>query len=249
MRGIGLICAILVALLYASGVRADSTASDNQATIATTTDASGNGLRGVVTGLRTSLVDNGLSQALTRAGDWVKELELSWTAHRDGLIASDGDGDTDLEAQRSAALARHATGFAARPNNLNLGLVSFGAGGTEDQIWALGHAQPLAALTTRGGDMESAIDHAGGATGERSLVSHDVELSLRVPLLPWNATVAGDHYWWGMRGFGPQVQGSRVALKLTPVEDVEIEGGRAEDTRGIGGFLGIRYRVPLDQPE
>jgi hypothetical protein len=241
-----------VALLWSSGARADSpapTAPAAQATIATASDASGNRIRAVVTGLRTSLVDNGLSQALTRASDWVRELEVSWTAHRDGLIASADDDDADRATSRNAAIAPKTAGFAARPNNLNLGLVSFGTSGNDDQVWALGHAQPLAALTTQGDAAQSGADHVGRAAGERSLLSHDLELGLRVPLLPWNTTITGAHYWWGARGFGPQVQGSRVALKLSPVDNVEIEGGRAEDTRGSGGFLGILYRVPLDQPK
>ncbi|HEV8016546.1 MAG TPA: hypothetical protein VGP48_13490 [Stellaceae bacterium] len=241
-----------MALLLSSGARADSPAlatPTDQAVSAAASDASGNGLRAVVTGLRTSLVDNGLSQALTRASDWVRELEVSWTAHRDGLIASGNDDDSDLAIPSSKAVGPKAAAFAARPNNLNLGLVSFGTSNNGDQVWALGHAQPLAALTTQGDAAESGADHVGRVAGERALVSHDLELGLRVPLLPWNTTITGAHYWWGARGFGPQVQGSRVALKLSPVDHVEIEGGRAEDTRGSGGFLGILYRVPLDQPE
>jgi hypothetical protein len=68
-------------------------------------------------------------------------------------------------------------------------------------------------------------------------------------MMPWNATIAGDHYWWGVRGFGPQVEGTRVSLKLSPMQHVEIEGGRASDTRGSGGFVGVRYSLPLDQPK
>jgi hypothetical protein len=128
--------------------------------------------------------------------------------------------------------------------SLNLGLVSFGASGNDDQVWAIGHTQPLTSLTAGG-----RTEHNGSITSERSLTSHDVELGLRMPMMPWNATIAGDHYWWGVRGFGPQVEGTRVALKLSPMQNVEIEGGRASDTRGSGGFVGLRYSVPLDQPK
>jgi hypothetical protein len=32
------------------------------------------------------------------------------------------------------------------------------------------------------------------------------------------------------------------------VPNIEIAGGRATDTRGSGGFVGLRYNLPLDQP-
>jgi hypothetical protein len=248
MRGYGSICAVLVVLLFASGARAaDPTPAQSPPTQISDLRASGDGIRAVVSGLRQSLADNGLSQALTRASDWVKELEVSWTAHLNGHAASGlntgAEGDTDFEtgATTTAVAAKHVV-FAARPATLNLGLVSFGTSGTDDQVWALGHAQPLTSLTVSGG-----TDHNGSAASERALISHDIELGLRVPMMPWHATIAGDHYWWGVRNFGPQVEGTRVALKLSPVQNVEIEGGRASDTRGSGGFVGLRYSVPLDQ--
>ncbi|HVA11702.1 MAG TPA: hypothetical protein VNF99_00495 [Stellaceae bacterium] len=250
MRGFASICAILLALVAASAARAADSALGTDAPFTTQSDSpsSGDGFRAVVTGLRQSLADNGLSQALTRARDWVKELELSWTAHRDERTALGIDTETDTDTSSATAnTAPTAAAFAARPYRLNLGLVSFDAGGSEDQVWAVGHTAPLAAVATAGTAADPDIDRRGSAASERSLASHDVELGLRLPMMPWNATVAADHYWWGVRGFGPQVQGSRLALKLSPVRNVEIEGGRAEDTRGTGGFVGVRYSVPLDQ--
>lgn len=250
MRGFGTICAVLLALLCASGARAaDLSPAPAPVTQISGLSSSGDGIRAVVSGLRQSLADNGLSQALTRASDWVKELEVSWTAHLNGhatgAISTEAEADTDLEtAATTAVAAAKRVAFASHPATLNLGLVSFGTSDTDDQVWALGHAQPLTSLTESGGD-----EHNGIITGERALTSHDVELGLRVPMMPWHATIAGDHYWWGIRGFGPQVEGTRVALKLSPMQNVEIEGGRASDTRGNGGFVGLRYSVPLDQPK
>ena len=211
---------------------------------------SGDGIRAVVSGLRQTLADNGLSQALTRASDWVKELEVSWTAHLNGRTSSgiDTAANTDTGLDTITAVAGKRAAFAAHPYSLNLGLVSFGTSGPEDQVWALGHAQPLAALADGNGADAAMMERDGSATGERSLASHDVGLGLRVPMLPWHATIAGDHYWWGLRGFGPQVEGTRVALKLSPMQNVEIEGGRSSDTRGSSGFVGVLYRMPLDQP-
>ena len=235
MRGFSSICAILAALLHASGACA-ADPSPRQASH----------IRTLVTGLRQSLSDTGMSQALTRAGDWVKELEVSWTAHLNthpaAGIATESDRERDAAAETTAAAAKRVA-FASRPARLDLGLVSFGTSGSEDRVWAIGHAQPLASLTTGG-----RTEHKGSITSERSLTSHDLELGLRMPMMPWSATIAGDHYWWGVRGFGPQVEGTRVALKLRPVANVEIAGGRASDTRGNGGFVALRYSVPLDQP-
>ena len=246
MRGYGSICAVLVVLLFASGARAaDPTPAQSPLTQISDLGTSGDGIRAVVSGLRQSLADNGLSQALTRAGDWVKELEVSWTAHLNGRAASglNSDADTDLETTvATTAVADKRAVFASRPATLNLGLVSFGTSRNDDQVWAIGHAQPLTSLTANGN-----TDRNGSTASERALASHDVELGLRVPMMPWNATIAGDHYWWGVRSFGPQVEGTRVALKLSPIENVEIEGGHASDTRGSGGFVGLRYSVPLDQ--
>ena len=256
MRGFGSICAVLVALLlFSSGARAADPSLVHAALVPpiptqiSDLGSSGERIRAVVSGLRQSLADNGLSQALTRAGDWVKELEVSWTAHLNGHASSgintEAEADADLDTGRaSAAVGAKRAASVAHTASLNLGLVSFGTSDTDDQVWALGHAQPLTSLT-----MAGSTDRDGTTTGERSLTSHDVELGLRMPMLPWHATIAGDHYWWGVRGFGPQVEGTRVALKLSPIENVEIEGGRASDTRGNGGFVGLRYSFPLDQPK
>lgn len=257
MRGFGSICAILLALAaFAGAARAADSALPADEIAAADAATSPSGISAVVTGLRQSVVDNGLSQALNRAGDWVKELELSWTAHRGGHATggidtkteADADIDTDLPAA-AAALAPKTPGFASPIKSLSLGLITFGAGGAESQVWALGHAQPLTSLAVTGSDPDHAIDPTSSTNGNPALASRDVELGLRVPMLPWNATIAGEHYWWGVRGFGQQVEGSRVSLKLSPAENVEIEGGRAQDTRGSGGFLGVLYRVPLDQPK
>jgi hypothetical protein len=259
MWGFGSICAILLVLGFAGTARAADPAPASQQTIPEQTAAlaalnpTGDGIRAVVTGLRQTIVDNGLSQALNHASDWVKELELSWAAHRDGHAATGIDTATDADSERDSAAAKAALAakdddFAAHLYSLNLGLVSFGTGGAESQVWELGHAQPLAALVTTGNVTAPAFEDHGLVTGETpGLASHDLELGLRVPMLPWKATVAGDHYWWGAPGFGSRVEGSRVALKLSPVENVEIEGGRSDDTRGIGGFVGVLYRMPLDQ--
>jgi hypothetical protein len=251
MRGYGSICAVLVALLYASAAHAaDPSPEQSSRTPISDLGTSGSGIRAVVSGLRQSLADHGLSQALTRAGDWVKELEVSWTAHLNGHASGDIDTRPDMEtaALNTAAVATTHASFAAHPTSLNLGLISFGTSDSNDQVWAIGHAQPLASLTTSGNIDNPMSEHSGAVTSERALVSHDIELGLRVPMMPWNATIAGDHYWWGVRSFGPQVEGTRVALKFNPVQNVEIEGGHASDTRGSGGFIGIRYSVPLDQP-
>ncbi|HEY1505594.1 MAG TPA: hypothetical protein VGF92_14900 [Stellaceae bacterium] len=243
---------LVVAMLHATG--ADATdLSPSQAVIvalppapqSSDTGSSTDRIRAAVSGLRQSLADNGLSQALTRASDWVKELEVSWTAHLNGHATGgiNTEADTDIEeAAATAAAAAKNVSFSSRPANLSLGLVSFGTGGTDDQVWAIGHAQPVTSLVA-----SSSTEHNGSTTSERSLASHDVKLGLRMPMMPWDATIAGDHYWWGTRGFGPQVEGTRVALKLSPMQNVQIEGGRASDTRGTGGFVGVRYSVPLDQ--
>jgi hypothetical protein len=252
MRGYGSICAVLVALLYASAAHAADPSSEQSAlTPISSLSASGNGIRAVVSGLRQSLADHGLSQALTRAGDWVKELEVSWTAHLNGHASGDINTSTDMEtgALNTAAVATTHASAASHPASLNLGLVSFGTSGSNDQVWAIGHAPPLASLTAGGNIDNPMSEHSGAVTGERALISHDIELGLRVPMMPWNATIAGDHYWWGVRSFGPQVEGTRVALKFSPMQNVEIEGGHASDTRGSGGFVGLRYSVPLDQPK
>lgn len=262
MRGFGTICAILLLLAGArTACAADALPILPQPLPEQTADlaalnpaagATGDSIRAVVTGLRQTIVDNGLSQAITRAGDWVKELELSWTAHRGGETATgidtaDADGELDTAAG-GATLATKDVGFAKRSPALNLGLISFGTGGVENQVWALGHSQPLDALiTTNNVSGPNGEDHGLVTNGNPALASHDIQLGIRVPMLPWRATIAGDHYWWGTPGFGQQVEGTRVALKLSPVENVEIEGGRAEDTRGNGGFLGVLYRIPLDQ--
>lgn len=255
MRGFGSIGAVLVALLLgAVGAHAADLSLDQSApTQISDLSASGEGIRAVVSGLRQSLADHGLSQALTRASDWVKDLEVSWNAHLNGHASGDIDtatgADMETAALNAAAAATSHASFSARPASLNLGLVSFGTSDNDDQVWAIGHAQPLASLTTGGSIDNPLSEHSGAVTGERALTSHDVELGLRVPMMPWHATIAGDHYWWGLRGYGPQVEGTRVALKLSPMENVEIEGGRASDTRGNGGFVGLRYSVPLDQPK
>ena len=235
MRGCGSICAVLAALLFAIAAGAAEPAPKQASPV-----------RAVVTGLRQSLSDNGVAQALTQARNWVKELEVSWTAHLNGRTAGgiNTDAETDRdEAATAAAAAAKRVAFASRPARLDLGLVSLGGSDTDDRVWAIGHVQPLASLTTGGRS-----EHKGSVTSERSLTSHDLELGLRMPMLPWNATIAGDHYWWGVRGFGPQVEGTRFALKLRLLPNVEIAGGRAADTRGSGGFVGLSYRAPLDQP-
>ncbi|HLI21097.1 MAG TPA: hypothetical protein VKV32_08265 [Stellaceae bacterium] len=214
--------------------------------------ATGDGIRAVVTGLRQTIVDKGLSHALDRASDWVKELELSWTAHRNGHTASgidtaDADPSVDTSAATATLSAQNAA-FETHSYALNLGLISFGTGGAESEVWELGHAKPLAALvTTSNVTAPIGEDHGLIANSNPALASHDVELGVRMPLLPWKATVASDHYWWGAPGFGQKIEGTRVGLKLSPVENVEVEGGRAEDRRGNGGFVGLLYRVPLDQ--
>jgi hypothetical protein len=253
MRGYGSICAVLVALLYADAAHAaDRPPEPSNPTQISDLGRSGDRIRAVVSGLRQSLADHGLSQALTRAGDWVKELEVSWTAHLNGHASGDTDTETNANMETAAlntAAATHHGSFASHSTSLNLGLVSFGTSSSNDQVWAIGHAQPLASLTASGNIDNPMTEHSGTVTGERALTSHDVELGLRVPMMPWNATIAGDHYWWGVRSFGPQVEGTRVSLKLSPMQNVEIEGGRASDTRGSGGFIGLRYSVPLDQPK
>jgi hypothetical protein len=245
MRAFASICGILLVFGWVSLAHAD-----DPAPAGLDATPSHEGISDVVTGLRQSIVDNGFSQALTRASDWVKELEVSWNAHRNQHAALDTDPDdnTNLNASETAAIiVSHGTAFVSRPFSLNLGLVTFGTNGANDQVWAMGHAQPLTSAALAGTATDANLDHRGGATGERALASHDVEIGLRVPMAPWKATLAADHYWWGMRGFGPQVTGSRVGLKLSPVENFEIEGGRAEDTRGNGGYVGLLYHVPLDQ--
>lgn len=258
MRGFGSICAIVVVLALTGMARAaDSTSAPEtpspDQTAAPNAPATGSRIGAVVTGLRQSLVDNGLSQALTRAGDWVKELEVTWTAHRDGRATTSLDTETDsvFDAKSArAALAAKNTAFASPPHALDLGPVSVGTGSAESEVWTLRHAQPLAALVTTGDiAAPTSEDHGLITSGEPQRASHDIEFGLRVPMLPWKATVAGDHYWWGAPGFGQQVEGTRVGLKLSPVENIEIEGGRAEDRRGNGGFLGVLYRVPLDQAQ
>ena len=233
MRGCGSICAVLPALLYAIAAGAAEPASKQASPV-----------RAVATGLRQSLSDNGLAQALTQARNWVKELEVSWTAHLNGRTAGGINTDAETDRDEAAAVAAIAkpVAFASRPARLDLGLVSLGGSDTDDRVWAIGHIHPLASLITGGRS-----EHKGSVTSERSLTSHDLELGVRMPMLPWHATIAGDHYWWGMRGFGPQVEGTRFALKLRPLPNVEIAGGRAADTRGSGGFVGLRYSVALDE--
>jgi hypothetical protein len=234
MRGCGSICAVLAALLCAIAAGAAEPAPKQASAV-----------RAVTSGLRQSLSDNGLGRALTQARDWVRELEVSWTAHLNGRTAAAINVETETErgeaAVPAAAAAKHVT-FASRPARLDLGLLSLGGSSdNDDRVWAIGHVQPLASLVTG-----TRNEHKGSVTSERSLTSHDLELGLRVPMMPWDATIAGDRYWWGVRGFGPQVAGMRFALKLHPLPNVEIAGGRAADTRGSGGFVGLSYRAPLD---
>jgi hypothetical protein len=259
MRGFASICALLLAVGWANFARADAqpvmagqdaAASQSPAGTSSSTTDSPEGFHAVVSELRQNLVDNGLSQALTRANDWVKELEVTWNAHRDAHRADSNDhtpADLDTARATPAITVSHGSAFVSRPYSLNLGLVTLGANGADDPVWALGHAQPLVSVALAGTAADDSVDHRGDAVGERALASHDMEIGLRVPVLPWQATIAADHYWWGARGFGPQVSGSRVGLKLSPIANVEIEGGRAEDTRGNGGFVGLLYHVALDQ--
>lgn len=229
MRGFLVIGAGFAALVLGDPARAaDANTADTATTLATLTPRP---LQAMASGLRQSLADTGFSQALSRAGDWMKELELHWAAHRNGKAAPGLDMDPGTEPLATTAILPAAP-IDARSRHFDLGLISLGSGGAGSQVWALGHAQPLAALVP------------GGGIATRA--SHDVEVGLHVPALPWNAAIAGDRYWWGERGLGPQVDGSRVGLKLTPADNIEIEGGRAEDTRGSGGFVGVLYHVSLD---
>src|SRR6202012_3721843 len=130
---------------------------------------SGDRIRAVVSGLRQSLADNGLSQALTRAGDWVKDLEVSWTAHQGGRAsggintATDSDSDMDTPAPTATAASKRVA-FPSHPASLNLGLVSFGPSNSDDQVGAIGHAQPLASLPTD----NAMSEHSGAANGEHA---------------------------------------------------------------------------------
>lgn len=246
MRGFCRTCAVLATLACTGAAgAADSHAAPTAPASAAT------GIRAVVAGLRQTLFGNGLSRAFSRAGDWVKELELSWTAHSGERTALGLDTAPPAAAEVETptlvvALTPQPGGFVSHRYTLDFGPVSFGAGGSEDQVWALGHAQPIAALTMTGGS-NPIVGREGAAASERALLSHDLEIGLRLPMLPWHATIAGDHYWWGETAFGRAVQGSRIALRLSPAKNVEIEGGRADDTRGAGDFVGMLYRVPLDQ--
>ena len=229
MRGFLVIGAGFAALILGSPARA-AEANTPDTTVAVTTFTPQH-FQAMASGLRQSLADTGISQALSRAGDWVKELELHWAAHRNGKAAPGLDIDPGPDPLAPNATLPAAP-IAMRAHHFDLGLVSLGTGGAGSQVWTLGHAPPLAALAPAG--------------STANLASHDVELGLHVPALPWNAAIAGDRYWWGERGRGPQVEGSRVGLKLTPGDNIEIEGGRAEDTRGSGGFVGVLYHVTLD---
>lgn len=262
MRGFGSICVIILVLAFAGMARAaNSTIPSDQvvteqtaALAAVNPSATGGSIRAVVTGLRQTIVDNGLSQALNHASDWVKELEVSWTAHLNGQTAfgfNTGDADSGLDTtSATAALAAKEASFTSRPYAIDLGIVTFGTGGAENEVWQLGHARPLAALVaTNNVTAPGFEDHGLINNTAAAVTSRDVQLGVRLPLLPWSATVAGDHYWWGAPGFGQKVEGTRVGLKLSPVQNVEIEGGHAEDTRGNGGFVGVLYRLPLDQPK
>src|SRR5215469_2437235 len=118
MRVFSLIGLVLALLLHASGACA-ADPSPKQASH----------IRIVVTGLRQSLTDTGLSQALTRAGDRIKELEVSWTAHLNAHavagIATETDADRN-ETTATAAAAAKPVAFVSHPASIDLGLVTFG---------------------------------------------------------------------------------------------------------------------------
>jgi hypothetical protein len=251
MRGFTSICAVvLVVLLPSAAFAAESSAAVE---IARVTPESGEGIRAVVTGLRQTIIDNGISTAITRASDWVKELEVSWNAHRNGE-ATGFDMDTDFETTPGNGPVfkglREAMSISGT-RGMSWGPITLGTSTSQDQAWAIGHSQPVVSSITAGSAVEVSsglvhTDSSGTATAERSLASHDIAFGMQVPGLPWNTQVSADHYWWGARGFGQQIEGNRVSLKFSPVANVEVEGGRSEDKRGSGGFFGVLYRVQLD---
>ncbi len=207
--------AIVVALLLPSAAfAADSpsaTASFAPSNGTGNTETS-DGIRGVVTGLRQTIIDNGISTALTRASDWVKELEVSWIAHRNGE-ASGIDTDTDFETASSNGPAfkglREAMSISGS-RGMSWGPITIGTSTSQDQAWAIGHSQPVVSALTAGSAVEVSsglvhTDSRGSATAERSLASHDIALGMQLPGLPWNTQISADHYWWGARGFGQRV--------------------------------------------
>ncbi len=207
-----------------------------------------------MTGLRQTVLENGVAHALTRASEWLKELDLSWADGGNKGTPRGFDAALDPTGQPpSAARPSLAFGPYQQIRNMSWGPARLGANASSDGIWALGHVQPmlsneLAGSATAPGTTADPDGYRGTAEAERALASHDVEVGLQVPFLPWSAEVAADRYWWGARDFVPQVSGTRVSLKLAPAPNVELEGGRTEDERGMAGFVGLRYRIPLDTP-
>jgi hypothetical protein len=248
MWGFGSILALVLALLL-PGPAFAAEPDDSAAWYASTSPTPGEGIKAMVTGLRQSVEETGLSQAINKAGDWVKELELTWTAHRatDATADSDGGDDAAAPAEKTAVLTAVDHGLSANPPPAHAGWgpVSIISNSGGEHGWAMDHAQPPLAVMM---DSAAGGGHTGSASAENALASHDLQLGLRVPFLPWGGQLAADHYWWGSPAFGPTVAGTRVGLRFTPVENVEIEGGRKQDQRGAGGFVGLNYRLPLDQP-
>ena len=254
MWGFGSILALLLAMLLPGSANA-ATPDPSPAWYASITPAPGEGIKAMVTDLRQTVAENGLSHAITRATDWVKELELSWTAHRasdaEAAIAEASDVTTPTSnAAVLAAANRNALGNPAAKST-GWGPVSIISNAGGEHGWTMGHAQPVLNATIGAAPAltSSGMSHTGGAGAEDALASHDVELGVHIPFMPWNAQVAADHYWWGARSYGPQVSGTRLGLKFSPVENVQIEGGRNQDQRGSGGFVGLSYSVQLDQPK
>ncbi len=244
MWGFGSILALSLAMLLPGSARA-ATPDASPAWYASITPSPGEGIKAMVTDLRQTVAENGLSHAITRATDWVKELELSWTAHRasEAEAAIEDTSGATTPTSNAAVLAAANRNTLANPaaKSTGWGPVSIISNAGGEHGWTMGHAQPVLNATL-------GVSHTGGVGAESALASHDVELGVHIPFMPWNAQVAADHYWWGARTYGPQVSGTRLGLKFSPIENVQIEGGRKQDQRGSGGFVGLSYSVQLDQP-
>ena len=144
---------------------------------------------------------------------------------------------------------------AKRPTGLGLQALAAATVISGDRGWSIGHAQsnlgaeigdnaadPATYLT----DSPNHGPVVGTALAEQSLGGHDLELGLPVPAMP-DMHVTAARYWWGDRTFLQSVEGYRVGLSYDLNQHLRFEGGRSDDqVRGVGGFFGLHYSLPLD---
>jgi hypothetical protein len=222
----------------------------------------GKGISAFILGLRQSLAGGGLS-AVGAAAHWVNKLEIGVGTGDDmrpglGLLAL-GTGSrlvaiNPAAENRASASDGDFDGPGASPRSqhpLSLASLSAATLSSADNGWETGHSQANFGADPEA-DLASGVTRGpvvGSALAEHSLSGHDVELGLPLPYLD-GVHVAAARYWWGDGVFSPQVQGTRVSLKMNLMPNVQFEGGATQDAvHGEGEFVGLRYNVALDNPK